>query len=479
MKNKASIGGREMIGLNRIYLLLAVSLLATSLSAPLALNAQPHTESGARVLVLTVDGAIGPVTSEYILKGLKYAQDSAAQLVVIQLDTPGGLVTTTREIIKSILASPVPVAIYVAPNGARAASAGTYMLYAAHVAAMAPATTIGSATPVQMGGFPGMPDKPGPTPGGEGKEDQPEQPDSGADKTADSQSTMERKIINDAAAYIRSLAELRGRNAEWAEKAVREAVDLTASEAVQQNVADLIAEDMAGLLAAIHGRTVKVDQQELTLNTQAAQIEYLEPDWRTKFLTVITDPNIIYILILLAFYGLVYEFLNPGMFIPGVIGGISLLLALYAMQILPVNYAGLALMLLGILFMVAEAFAPSFGILGVGGIVAFTVGSVMLLDEDGYSVSLPIIIGNAIVSAVFFIWVLGMVVRIRRRPNVSGKESLLGAVAEATMDFEKEGYVRVLGESWKAVSDMPVQKGQKVSIKSVDGLVLQVKSNSK
>ncbi len=431
----------------------------------------------AKVLVISVDGAIGPVTSEYILKGMREAEESGAQLIVIELDTPGGLVTTTRDIIKAILASPVPVAVYVSPNGARAASAGTYMLYAAHIAAMAPATTVGSATPVQMGGFPDVPDRPKPMTSEDDNVDESEESPS-KELDSHSQSAMEKKIINDAAAYMRSLAELRGRNAEWAELAVREAVDLTASEALEQNVTDLIARDIEEFLQAVHGRTVKVGQQEIVLNTASASIEYIEPDWRTEFLSVITDPNIIYILILLAFYGLLYEFVNPGMFVPGVIGGISLLLALYALQILPVNYAGLALMLLGIAFMIAEAFAPSFGILGAGGIVAFMVGSVILFNEEGYSVSLPIIIGNTVVSAAFFIWLIGMMVRIRRKPSVSGKKTLLDAIGVVSEDMESEGYVLVQGESWKAVCDTPLTRGTKVRVKSVDGLVIQVEEDN-
>ena len=471
-----------MTGQKRFSLRLPLFLLLITLlfGLPAVLQAGSDGNPPGKVMVLTIDGAIGPVTSEYLLRGLEQASEEKAQLVVIKLDTPGGLVETTRKIIQGILASPVPVAIYVSPHGARAASAGTYMLYAAHIAAMAPATTLGSATPVQMGGIPGMPDKPEQTPPEtDGKDASGKAGQSSEPAGAESQSAMERKIINDAAAYIRGLAELRGRNADWAEKAVREAVDLTATEAVEQNVADLIAPDLESLLQAIDGRTVKLEkgEQEVTLQTAGAQIEYLDPDWRTRFLSVITDPNVVYILILLAFYGLVYEFLSPGAVIPGVIGGISLVLALYALHILPVNYAGLALMLLGILFMVAEAFTPSFGVLGVGGIAAFTVGSIILLDEEGYSISLPIIIGNAVLSAAFFIWILGMVFRIRRRPSVSGKETLVGTLAEATIDFDSEGYVQVVGESWKAVSDSPVRKGQKLRIKSVDGLTLKVEPN--
>ena len=456
-------------------------LLAVALFLLHVPGSQAGTGGGSpgKVVVLTIDGAIGPVTSEYVLEGLDQAKKEGAQLVVLKMDTPGGLVETTRKIIKGMLASPVPVAVYVSPRGARAASAGTYILYASHIAAMAPATTLGSATPVQMGGFPGMPDKPETTPdkdetGSSGKPDEAAEPASGEGQTA-----MERKIVNDAAAYIRGLAELRGRNADWAEKAVREAVDLTANEALEQNVADLIAPDLESLLQAIDGRSVEIEKgkEKVTLHTAGADVEYLEPGWRTRFLSVITDPNMVYILILLAFYGLLWEFISPGAVVPGVIGGIALVLALYSLHILPVNYAGLALMLLGIMFMVAEALTPSFGMLGIGGIIAFTVGSVILFDEKGYSISLSMIIGNAILSAVFFIWVIGMVFRIRRKPSISGKQTLVGAVAEATIDFEQEGYVEVVGESWKAVSDLPVHKGQKLRVKSVDGLLLKVEPN--
>lgn len=466
---------RSLNNAGRVLCMLTAAALAGAVG-PLAAD-----DTGGTVMVMTVDGAIGPVTAEFILRNLERAEQEHAELLVIQLDTPGGLVSTTRDIIKGILASPVPVAVYVSPNGARAASAGTYILYAAHVAAMAPATTVGSATPVQMGGFPGMPDKPESEPAEKGQKNKNTKPEeeTGQESSPDDKTAMERKIINDAASYIKSLAELRGRNAEWAETAVREAVNITAKEARDENVADLIAEDLDSLLKALNGRKVKVGEREQTLNTENAVIEYIEPDWRTEFLTVITDPNIFFILMLLAFYGLLYEFIHPGTFFPGIIGGISLLLFLYASQILPVNYAGLALIILGISLMVAEAFTPSFGILGVGGIIAFSVGSIILFNEEGYRISLTVIIGNAVISAVLLIWVLGMVLRIRRRPSVSGKETLVGSVAQAIDEFENEGYVWAMGENWKAVSNIPIQKGQKVTIKSVDGLVLRVEPVSK
>lgn len=440
--------------------------------------------AGAAV-VLKVQGAIGPATAEYVVQGLDKAAAADAALVVIQLDTPGGLDQAMRRIIKGILSSSVPVAVYVAPSGARAASAGTYMLYAAHVAAMAPGTNLGAATPVQMGG-PGAPEPGGQPPDKDkspkpakpsGNGEQGETPPSGGDEQSapGGKTTMERKMINDAVAYLRSLAQLRGRNAEWAEKAVRESASLSAEAAVEKNVVDVMVSAVEQLLAEAHGRRVTMEGgREVTLDIEGAPVVTLEPDWRTEFLSVITDPNVAYMLMLLGIYGLIYEFLNPGMFVPGVIGAISLLLALYALQVLPINYAGLALMLLGIAFMITEAFVPSFGILGVGGIVAFTVGSIILMDEEGYSISLPIILGNAAAAALFFIWVMGMIIRIRQRPAATGPEGMLDSVGVVTEAFDREGYIWVQGESWKAVTDVPLEKGQKVRVKSMDGLLLHV-----
>lgn len=438
-------------------------------------------QENADIVLLEVSGAIGPVSSDYIIKGIKHAEDTQRELLIIQLDTPGGLDVAMRTINKAILASSVPVAIYVSPAGARATSAGTYMLYASHVAAMAPGTHMGASTPVQMGGIPGgSPDKPT-------SQDKSPKKQSDSDNAAEQdkeltgasnreKTVMETKMVNDATAYLRGLANLRGRNAEWAEQTVREAKSLTAEEALAQNVIDVVASDLTMLLEKIHGRSVKTIAGERILNTQGAAVERILPDWRMKLLSVLTDPNIAYFLLLLGFYGLIYEFMNPGFVLPGVVGAICLVLALYALQVLPINYAGLALILLGIAFMVVEAFIPSFGVMGIGGLVAFAVGSVILLDEEGYSISIPLIAGNVAVSGVFFIWVLGRVLKLRRQPPVSGIDIMVGEFAQVAEDFAERGWVRIEGELWSAIADVPVVAGQQVRIKGVEGLLLYVEA---
>ncbi|HKJ76837.1 MAG TPA: nodulation protein NfeD, partial [Gammaproteobacteria bacterium] len=345
-------------------------------------------EGGGIALQLEIDGPIGPATSDYVVRSLEEAANRNAAAVILRMDTPGGLSSSMREIIQAILASPVPVLGYVAPEGARAASAGTYILYACHVAAMAPATNLGAATPVSIAPAGGGPD----TPGSEGEKG----PDA---KT--------QKAVNDAVAYIRGLAKRRDRNAEWAEKAVREAASLDAEAAVKENVADLIAKDVPDLLAQADGRQVEVGGETRTLATKDLMVERLEPDWRSRLLSVITNPNVAYILMLIGIYGLIFEFSNPGMIVPGVVGAICLMLALFAFQVLPVSYAGVGLILLGIALMVAEAFAPSFGILGIGGVVAFVIGSIILMDTDvpGFGVSLWAIGATGAVAAGL-LWLL-------------------------------------------------------------------------
>ncbi|MGB7815134.1 MAG: nodulation protein NfeD [Methylotenera sp.] len=433
--------------------------------------------------MLTVQGAISPASADYLVRGINKAADANARLVVIELDTPGGLDTSMRDIIKVILASSVPIATYVSPKGARAASAGTYILYASHIAAMAPATNLGAATPIELAPGAAPPEKPA-TPGKKDEKpaaDAPSQ-DAAKDTAKDApqstpQDAKSRKAVHDASAYIRSLAELRGRNAEWAERAVREAVSLSAEAALQAKVVDIVAENLDDLLKQIHGRKVKLSSGEITLDTANLTVKRAEPDWRSQLLAVIGDPGIAYILMLLGIYGLLYEFSNPGMLFPGVVGGICLLLALFALQLMPINYVGLALIMLGIALMVSEAFLPSFGALGLGGIVAFVIGSVMLIDTDipGYGISWALIIPIATVTALFSFIVVSMALRARKRPVVTGGEEMLGAEGEVLDDMQNEGWARVHSELWRIRSSTPLARGTKVRVTARHDLILEVK----
>jgi membrane-bound serine protease (ClpP class) len=427
------------------------------------------------VVVLEIRGAIGVATADYVISGIEHAEASGAELVVIDIDTPGGLVGPMRDIVQKILTSRVPVASYVTPDGARADSAGTYILLASHIAAMAPTTHLGAATPVSITGENVTPEDMGDEPApGEPDEDAAD----GAEPAAEPQggSAMERKVLNDAIAYIRGLAERHGRNADWAEKAVTEAATLTAAEALEQNVIEFIAEDHGALFEQIDGYEVTVGSDTVALETDNVVIEKYEPSWRIKILSAVASPEIVLILGMIGLYGLMYEGWNPGAIIPGVVGVICLLLAAYGLQVLPVNYAGLALIIVGLALMTAEAFAPSFGALGLGGIAAFVFGAIMMFDSGipGFGISLTFVISIAILAALAIIWLVTFVLKLRRRGAVSGRGSIVGGVGVAMSDFTGDGKVWLEGEAWAARSRVPVTKDQEVVVTNLVGLTLEI-----
>lgn len=430
--------------------------------APLHAESKKSEEPKPLAYVLEVKGVVSPAMRDLIGRHLKYAAERNANIMILQLHTPGGLYNSMQEIIQDILDSPVPVATYVAPAGSHAASAGTYMLYASHIAAMAPGTNIGAATPVQMND------------GGQQKQQDKDVPAQG--------SPMDQKMVNDASAYIRGLAELRGRNAEWAERAVRSAESLTASEALSKKVIDIIAADIPALLDQMDGKTVKMKENKtMTLKTRGAVVETVVPDWRHKLLEVITHPNVALLLMSLGFYGLVYEFANPGALLPGIVGAICLLLGLFALNILPINYAGLALIFIGLALMAGEALTPSFGIMGIGGAVAFFAGAMMLIDSDTPDFGVDILVAGSItfVSVAFLSVILAFVLKAQRRPKTTGVEELTSAIGEILSWSQGRGEVRVTGEVWKAVSsgDAIFQKGDKVRVLAIDGLTLTVEEH--
>ncbi|WP_405220370.1 NfeD family protein [Lentisalinibacter sediminis] len=484
----------------RILWTLFVALGLAGLAGPLVSQEQ---DPATRALQLHLEGAIGAATADFITGGIRQAEEEAADLVIIRMDTPGGLDSSMRDIISAILNSSVPVATYVSPAGARADSAGTYILYASHIAAMAPTTHLGAATPVPLAGGGDRPQPPlpggqplptdggdggssGESPAGDASPDQAGEDGEGGNATEPEDGTqappdrsgdaMSRKILNDAVAYIRGLAELRGRNAEWAEKAVRDAATLTSSEALEMNVIDLLADDTAALLAQIDGREVELPTGTVTLATSNMRIETVEPTWRQKLLSVIASPEIALLLLLVGIYGLVFEGWNPGAIVPGVVGAICLLLAAYALQVMPVNYAGLGLILLGIVLMIAEIFVPSFGALGFGGIAAFVMGAIMMFDTGvpGFGISPWFVIIVVGAFGLLLMWVIAYLLRLRRKGAVSGQEQILKEIAVAREDFSDQGAVMLEGEIWTARTSEPVKRGQKLRVERIDGLVLDV-----
>jgi len=457
--------------IDRCILLLLLSSFPALLMSAQSGNDGKSSSPPATIVQLTIQDAIGPVTSDYIERGMDKAADSGAKAILITMDTPGGLDVSMRRIIKKIIASPIPVITYVTPGGARAASAGTYILYASHIAAMTPGTNLGAATPVQLFDPGNLDEKPAQKP------DKSEPLDK---KTPGSvtKNPMVQKAVNDAVAYIRSLADMRGRNAEWAERAVRDAVSLPAEQVLKLKVIDILAADRDDLLKQLDKRTVPILGQDLILETKNITIKPIEPDWRSELLAVITNPNIAYLLMLAGIYGIIFEFSNPGSVVPGTIGGICLLLALFTFQVLPINYAGMALILLGIALMVAEAFVPGIGMLGFGGLASFVIGSIILMDTDapGFGINIALIGAVALSSAAFLIMALGLVVKSRRKPVVAGQEELLGKTGIALEDFTGTGLARIHSEIWRVRAEETLHKNQPIQVIGREGLTLLVKS---
>ena len=423
------------------------------------------------VRVLTIEGAIGPATSHHITKALEKAADDNVELVVIRLDTPGGLVDSLRVIVQDVLSSPVPVCTYVAPNGARAASAGTYLSYASHISAMCPVSNIGSSTPVSMGSTPNN------VPGVPGTPESPNESDETADAPENGASAMDRKILEDSVAYIKSLAELRGRNVEWAEKTVREAANLTSSEALELNVTDYIAQDVQDLLEQIHGATVEnVNGNTVVMDTADALVVEIETDWVYEFLKIITNPNVAYLLLIVGINAIIIELYNPGLGGAGILGIICLVLGAYALHLLPLNYAGLALLVVGVILFIAEAITPSYGIFGLGGIVSFIAGSLLLYDTDipAFQISFAVVGAISTVTALLLIFVIRTALKQRKKGPVSGLDGLIGKEGRVLADFTDEGRVFAEGETWTATADVPLAQNDKVVVRDISGLTLKV-----
>jgi len=404
------------------------------------------------IIKLDIKGAIGPATSSYLKQGMSSATSRNAQLLLIELDTPGGLSTSMREMIQEILNSNIPVVTYVYPKGARAASAGTYLLYASHVAAMAPGTNLGAATPINLMPSPKI-----------------------TDSNSSAKSTLEKKVINDSVAYIKSLAQLNDRNISWAQDAVKEAKSISAEDALKFGVIDLMAENTGELINKLDGRVINISGKSITLKTEDSIIYNFEPDWKSRFLSIITNPNIAYIFLLIAIYGIFFELMNPGALIPGVIGLISGVIALYSLNMIPFNYAGLLLIILGISFMIGEVLISGFGVLGIGGVIAFAFGSVLLFDAQtlGSAVSTPLIISFSLVSLAFFIFVMRLFFQSRSTKVVSGSEEMIGSVAEVIATNESGYLVHCHGETWNAISKEKLTVGQMVQVIELSGLILK------